>query len=224
LPRLVLNRDSPALHLPSSWDYRREPPRPANSAVCNLLQWEQDPRTRKSPKRTALPAQLAGQAPHLTGGAVVDLGVRPSPQELYRDPPELGDHCNGSERRERRASPPWPLPSPPPSHPLPALSTLGRKARCSLCSSDRSRSILAARPTPPGSADPALAHFRRPRPGGKRFRRGAAVAHTLGSAARRCQGRGGGTGCDAAEVSRPLIILQTSVNGGWGQSPSRGVG
>lgn len=41
-------------------------------------------------------APLAVRRGPLTGGALVDLGVRASPQELHRDPPELGDHCNGS--------------------------------------------------------------------------------------------------------------------------------
>lgn len=50
-----------------------------------------------------------------------------------------------------------PQPSPPPRAPSPALSTRGRKARCSLCSSDKSSSILAGRQLFPSSADPALA-------------------------------------------------------------------
>lgn len=44
------------------------------------------------------PRSLQGRAPPLlTGGAVVYLGVRASPQELHRNPPKLADHCNGSQ-------------------------------------------------------------------------------------------------------------------------------
>lgn len=59
---------------------------------------------------TSPPIQKGRTLPLLTGGAIVDLGVRSSPQELHRNPPKLGDHCNGSQETVSAGRSPW---SPP---------------------------------------------------------------------------------------------------------------
>lgn len=131
----------------------------------NRLQWVQDPRTCRGPcradrKRMDSPFQLDRQSlspPFLTGGAFVDLRVRSPSEELHSDSSELGHHCNGSQQAVSAGLSPGLSPPQAPRTPSPALSTCGRKARCSLCSSDKSSSILAGLLTPPRSAGPALA-------------------------------------------------------------------
>lgn len=56
---------------------------------------------------------MQGRAPSLlTSCAIIDLGVRASPQELHRNPPKLGDHCNGSQETMNARRPRPPLPTP----------------------------------------------------------------------------------------------------------------
>lgn len=114
-------------------------------------EWVQDSRSCKGlcqteQKRSDSTFQFNRQnmsPPFLTGSAFVDLRVRSPSEELHRDPPELGDHCNGSQEAVSIGPDPGLSPPHAPRTPLPALSTCGRKARCSLCSSDKSSSILA---------------------------------------------------------------------------------
>lgn len=57
-----------------------------------------DPRSRNGPFLRQWLTQPAGPRPFpLTGGALVDPGVRASPQELHCNPPKFGDHCNTSQ-------------------------------------------------------------------------------------------------------------------------------
>lgn len=119
---------------------------------------------------------LQGRAPSLlTSCAIVDLGVRASPQELHRNPPKLGDHCNGSQQTMNAGrSPPPPHTTEhqaPPPRPLTSAVHLRQEGQMLLMLLGQVQQHLCYVMDFAPQRKPRPPHFRDPRPSAKELRR-----------------------------------------------------